>query len=484
MQHWGLTPSLRGTGMNAVVYQIYPRSFHDPTATASATCPGSSRIDHIAEARRRRDLALAVLSVAVRRRRLRRLRLPRRRPAPRHGRRRPGARRGGPRPRHRAPARPRPVSHVDRASMVSQAPRPYVWATPAQQLAGGVRRPGMDEGRRHRALVPALVLPRAARPRLAEPGRRRGDAGRHPVLARPGRRRVPARRHRPPGEAPRPGRRRAAGRAVPVPGAGRRRRARPPPLEPLGTGHRRSAPRASGGGGRCVPRRRGLPADRRARPIPRASRHGLRLRADVRALAGRRDRRRDRARRRPRPRLLDALEPRLQPRREPDRRERDAGRGDAPAHAPGAAFIYQGDEIGLLDGPGGDPPEDRSAATAPATRCSGRRSGRRASRPERAWLPPVDPTARNVADQEGDPGSLLHLYRALIELGRTLGGGLEMVEADRDGLLVYRAATGRALDLGLARACGRRRRGARCDRPKAEPGRLGPGAGIVTRCSG
>ena len=26
---------------------------------------------------------------------------------------------------------------------------------------------------------------------------------------------------------------------------------------------------------------------------------------------------------------------------------------------PGTAFVYQGDEIGMLDGPGGDPPEDR-----------------------------------------------------------------------------------------------------------------------------
>ena len=61
-----------------------------------------------------------------------------------------------------------------------------------------------------------------------------------------------------------------------------------------------------------------------------------------------------------------------------------------------------------------------------------------------------------------------------------------MVEADRDGLLVYRRGQVTvALNLGL--------RERRLDPagevllatgPDAEPGRLGPGAGIVTRYSG
>jgi alpha-glucosidase len=153
---------------------------------------------------------------------------------------------------------------------------------------------------------------------------------------------------------------------------------------------------------------------------------------------------------------------------------------------PGTAFVYQGDEIGLLDGPGGDPPEDRygrDRARHPM-QWSGDPVGGFTSRA--AWLPPVDPAARNVADQEGDPGSLLHLYRALIDLRRTLAGGLEVVEADRDGLLVYRRGEATvALNLGpgerrvdlpgeILLATG----------PDAEPGRLGPGAGIVTRHSG
>jgi alpha-glucosidase len=153
---------------------------------------------------------------------------------------------------------------------------------------------------------------------------------------------------------------------------------------------------------------------------------------------------------------------------------------------PGTAFVYQGDEIGLLDGPGGDPPEDRygrDRARHPM-QWSGDPAGGFTSRA--AWLPPVDPAARNVADQEGDPGSLLHLYRALIDLRRTLAGGLEVVEADRDGLLVYRRGEATvALNLGP--------RERRVDLPgetllatgpDAEPGRLGPGAGIATRRSG
>jgi alpha-glucosidase len=153
---------------------------------------------------------------------------------------------------------------------------------------------------------------------------------------------------------------------------------------------------------------------------------------------------------------------------------------------PGAAFIYQGDEIGLLDGPGGDPPEDRygrDRARHPM-QWSGEDSGGFTS--GAAWLPPVDPASRNIADQETDPESLLHLYRALIALRPTLGDGLELVEANRDGLLVYRRGKATvALNLGL-----RERRLEPAGEvllatgPDAGPGRLGPGTGIVTRSSG
>ena len=59
-----------------------------PTATASATCAGiAAHLDHLDGARRRRDLAVAVLPLADGRLRLRRRRLLRRRPGVRHARR-------------------------------------------------------------------------------------------------------------------------------------------------------------------------------------------------------------------------------------------------------------------------------------------------------------------------------------------------------------------------------------------------------------
>ena len=153
---------------------------------------------------------------------------------------------------------------------------------------------------------------------------------------------------------------------------------------------------------------------------------------------------------------------------------------------PGTAFVYQGDEIGLLDGPGGNPPEDRygrDRARHPMQWTAGPSGGFTTGN---GWLPPVDPAARNVADQRRDPGSLLQLYRALIGLRRTLAGGLEMVEADRSGLLVFRRGDATVtLNLGVGEvrlelpgdvllATG----------PDADAGRLGPGAGVVTRGSG
>ncbi len=85
---------------------------------------------------------------------------------------------------------------------------------------------------------------------------------------------------------------------------------------------------------------------------------------------------------------------------------------------PGTVFIYQGEEIGMLDGPGADPPIDRAGrdgARHPMqwTRDGGFTSGA-------PWLPMVDPARRNVADQREDPGSLLNHYRELIAKRRRL----------------------------------------------------------------
>jgi glycosidase len=44
------------------------------------------------------------------------------------------------------------------------------------------------------------------------------------------------------------------------------------------------------------------------------------------------------------------------------------------------------------------------------------------------WLQPVDPAERNVEAEQEDPGSLLQLYRLLIEARKLLGSGFQLLE--------------------------------------------------------
>jgi alpha-glucosidase len=105
---------------------------------------------------------------------------------------------------------------------------------------------------------------------------------------------------------------------------------------------------------------------------------------------------------------------------------------------PGTAFIYQGDEIGLANGPGAASGTfdrvGRDSFRHPMQWDGSESGGFTTGSP---WLPVVDPAERNVADQREDHGSLLHLFRALIALRRTLGDGFSVVESD-DGVLAYR----------------------------------------------
>jgi alpha-glucosidase len=81
---------------------------------------------------------------------------------------------------------------------------------------------------------------------------------------------------------------------------------------------------------------------------------------------------------------------------------------------PGTAFVYQGDEIGMLDGPGADPPFDRAGRDAyrhPMQWDASPNGGFTTGTP---WLPPIDPQERNVEAQRGDRDSLLEHYRRLV----------------------------------------------------------------------
>jgi glycosidase len=106
---------------------------------------------------------------------------------------------------------------------------------------------------------------------------------------------------------------------------------------------------------------------------------------------------------------------------------------------PGPVFVYQGDEIGMADGPGREPPDDRA----------GRDRHRHPMRWDDAsahggfttgepWLPAIEVDGGGVATQAHEPDSVLALYRDLVALRRTLGDGLEFLDDVADGVLAYR----------------------------------------------
>src|SRR4051794_21189008 len=141
-------------------------------------------------ARRGRAVALSDLPLTPRRHGLRRGGLHGRRPRIRDARELRFTRRCGARTRSQAADGPRPVPYVDRAPVVPRAPGPvHLVGTrrTGEQLGRVFWWPGMVTRplRARPRLVPALVLPRAARSRLAQPRRRARDAGRAALLAPP-----------------------------------------------------------------------------------------------------------------------------------------------------------------------------------------------------------------------------------------------------------------------------------------------------------
>ncbi len=115
---------------------------------------------------------------------------------------------------------------------------------------------------------------------------------------------------------------------------------------------------------------------------------------------------------------------------------------------PGVAFIYQGDEIGMADGRTREPPLDRygrDGARTPMQWEAQPRGGFTAGAP---WLPLNDPFARNVAEQELDRGSVLWLYRDLIALRGALGPELRFVASDETVLAYERGDLIVALNFG------------------------------------
>ena len=104
---------------------------------------------------------------------------------------------------------------------------------------------------------------------------------------------------------------------------------------------------------------------------------------------------------------------------------------------PGPAFLYQGDEIGQLDGPPGESVHDRAGRDRYRHPMQWDPSPGGGFSTGDAWLPVLDPAGRNVEEQRADRGSTLALVRELIALRRGLGEGFEMLEAT-PGVIAYR----------------------------------------------
>src|SRR4051794_1138125 len=118
---------------------------------------------------------------------------------------------------------------------------------------------------------------------------------------------------------------------------------------------------------------------------------------------------------------------------------------------PGPAFVFQGDELGMADGPGrgaGAEPDDRHGRDGhrhPMAWDDGPHAGFTTGAP---WLPVVTPRRGAVATQERDPGAILHLYRDLIALrGEVLAGPLALLHDTAPGVLAFRRGSGHVVAL-------------------------------------
>jgi glycosidase len=113
---------------------------------------------------------------------------------------------------------------------------------------------------------------------------------------------------------------------------------------------------------------------------------------------------------------------------------------------PGAVFLYQGDEIGMVDGDGAEPPYDRAGRDAHRHPMQWEPEPLGGFTDGEPWLGLTDPEQRCVARQRGAEGSSYELYRRLIRRRRELTGPVE-AKATREGLVLERS--GQTIKLGL-----------------------------------
>jgi alpha-glucosidase len=155
---------------------------------------------------------------------------------------------------------------------------------------------------------------------------------------------------------------------------------------------------------------------------------------------------------------------------------------------PGPVFVYQGDELGLADGPGGSPPIDpfgRDPYRHPMAWDGSRHGGFTTAEP---WLGVIAGPDGPADAQAVAPDSTLALYRDLIAARRTLRGTLELLPAADDVLAYRRGDHAVALNTGdMARQSpidGELIRATHADAGTPgtlAPGTLRPGDGVLVR---
>ncbi len=116
---------------------------------------------------------------------------------------------------------------------------------------------------------------------------------------------------------------------------------------------------------------------------------------------------------------------------------------------PGPVFVYQGDELGLADGPGRTPPDDpfgRDRFRHPfAWDTTTNGAFTTAAAP---WLAVIEGPDGPAATQAASPDSTLALYRDLIAARHELQGAIELIDAGPDVLAYRRGRHAVALNTG------------------------------------
>lgn len=105
---------------------------------------------------------------------------------------------------------------------------------------------------------------------------------------------------------------------------------------------------------------------------------------------------------------------------------------------PGPAFLLHGDELGVPDGPGTSPPldrHDRDRFRHPMPWDDSPNNGFTAGTP---WLPAFTPPEGSVAAQAREPGSVLALFRRLIALRSRRSAGFRFRDSPPQTILLER----------------------------------------------